>query len=55
MPYTNNGYLTGLSNFRRCSKMVLTPVWKTGGWRKLAGVQFLLLLPYLIDLPGVVE
>ena len=43
----SDGYLTGLSNFRRCSKMVLTPVWKTGGWRKLAGVQFLLLLPYI--------
>ncbi len=26
--------------------MVLTPVWKTGGWHMLAGVRFLLLPPW---------
>lgn len=31
----------------RCSKMVLTPVWKTGDWHTLVGVRFLLLPPSL--------
>ena len=32
--------------------MVLTPVWKTGGWLRLAGVRFLLPPPWKVNLAG---